>query len=123
LIDPTDIAVVLVGWNDALQLKTAARYGEELGAILDGLRQRNPDAHLAVVGPPVFGAFAALPQPLRSALGSHARGLTRVAARVAAERRVPYVEGFDGVHVAVDGFHPDAAGYAGLAERVAGALG
>ncbi|HEX7834736.1 MAG TPA: SGNH/GDSL hydrolase family protein [Pseudolysinimonas sp.] len=123
LTEPADIAVVLVGWNDALQLKSAARYGEHLGALLDGLRDRNPGARLVVVGPPVFGAFVTLPQPLRAVLGSHARGIAKVAARVAAARGIPLVPGFDGVHVGADGFHPDATGYAGLADRVAAALG
>ena len=123
LTEPADIAVVLVGWNDALQLKSAARFGEHLGALLDGLRDRNPEGRLVVVGPPAFADFAALPQPLRAALGSHARGIGRVGTRVAAERHVPVVAGFDGVHVATDGFHPDATGYAGIADRVAAALG
>jgi lysophospholipase L1-like esterase len=122
LIEPSDIAVVLVGWNDALQLRSASAFGEHLGAVVDALRERNPDAQLVVVGPPAFGRFVALPRPLRAALGSHARGLARVAARIARERRVSLVPGFDGVHVASDGFHPDATGYAGLAERVAAAL-
>jgi lysophospholipase L1-like esterase len=122
LTDPADIAVVLVGWNDALQLKPAAGFGESLGALLDGLRDRNPDARLVVVGPPSFADFAALPQPLRSALGSHARGLERVARRTAAAHGALFVPGFDGVHVASDGFHPDATGYAQLAERVDAAM-
>ena len=71
----------------------------------------------------MFSDFAVLPQPLRSALGAHARGLARVAARVAREHGALFVPGFDGRSVASDGFHPDAMGYAGLAERVATALG
>jgi lysophospholipase L1-like esterase len=118
LNEPADIAVVLVGWNDALQLRPAAEFGENLGALLDALRTRNPDARLVVVAPPAFGRFAAMPQPLRFALGAHARGLARVAARVAEEHGATLVPGFDGVHVADDRFHPDAAGYAGLADGV-----
>jgi lysophospholipase L1-like esterase len=121
--DPADVAVVLVGWNDALRLRAAAAYGVDLGALLDALRTRNPDARLVVVGPPAFGDFAALPQPLRFALGAHARGLARVAGRVASAHGALFVPGFDGRSVASDGFHPDAAGYAALAERVAAALG
>ena len=123
LSDPADIAVVLVGWNDALRLRPAAEFRENLGAVLDALVKRNPDAQVVVVGPPVFSDFAAMPQPLRSALGAHARGLGRVAARVAADYRAIVVPGFDGVHVASDRFHPDAEGYAGIAESVAARLG
>jgi lysophospholipase L1-like esterase len=118
LNDPADVAVVLVGWNDALQLRPAAEFGENLDALLDALRKRNPDARLVVVAPPAFGRFASMPQPLRFALGAHARGLARVAARAAAERGAILVPGFDGVHVAADRFHPDAAGYAGMADGI-----
>jgi lysophospholipase L1-like esterase len=121
--DPADIAVVLVGWNDALRLRSAAAYAEDLTALLAALRTRNPRARLVVVGPPVFGDLAVLPQPLRFALGAHARGLARVAVRVAHEQGALFVPGFDGRSVASDGFHPDATGYATLAERVHAALG
>jgi lysophospholipase L1-like esterase len=121
--DPADIAVVLVGWNDALRLRPAAAYAEDLTALLAALRTRNPRGRLVVVGPPVFGDFAVLPQPLRFALGAHARGLARAAVRVAREQGALFVPGFDGRLVASDGFHPDATGYATLAERVQAALG
>ncbi len=118
---PAGFAIVLVGWNDALRLRPAASYARDLGAILAALRARNPGAGVIVVGPPAFGDFAVLPQPLRAALGSQARGLARVAERVAAEHRALFVAGFDGASVATDGFHPDAAGYAAIAERVVAA--
>jgi len=120
--DPADVAVVLVGWNDALHLRSAGAYAGDLGALMAALGSRNPRARLVVVGPPVFGDFAVLPQPLRFALGAHARGLARAAARVAREHGALFVPGFDGRSVASDGFHPDATGYAALAERVASRL-
>ena len=118
LTDPADVAIVLVGWNDAMRLRPAAEFATNLDALLDALRKRNPDARIVVVAPPVFGRFASMPQPLRFALGAHARGLAKVAARVTAERGAILVPGFDGEHVATDRFHPDAAGYAELADRV-----
>ncbi|MGN6501882.1 MAG: hypothetical protein ACTHKX_03125, partial [Pseudolysinimonas sp.] len=91
-------------------------------ALHHGVRAPHPGAHLAQVAPPRFGRFAVFPQPLRWALGVHAEGLTRAAQRLAAERGIPLVRGFDGEHVAADRFHPDADGYAGLAADVAAAL-
>jgi lysophospholipase L1-like esterase len=122
LADPADIAVVLVGWNDALQLRPASEFAEGLDALLDALRKRNPDAQLVIVAPPAFSDFAAMPQPLRFALGAHARGLAKVAARIAAEHGAALVPGFDGVNVSSDRFHPDAAGYAVIAEAIADRL-
>jgi len=119
---PADVVVLLVGWNDALQLRAAATFGRDTGALLDGLRTQHPDARIVLVAPPRFRDFAVLPQPLRAALGAHVSGLTRTAARIAGARGVALVPGFDGVHVAGDRFHPDATGYAELAARIVSAL-
>jgi lysophospholipase L1-like esterase len=119
---PADVVVVLVGWNDALRMRSAAAYAADLAALLASLGGRNREARLVVVGPPAFGDFAVLPQPLRFALGAHARGLARAAARVARAGGASFVPGFDGRSVASDRFHPDADGYAALAERVAAAV-
>jgi lysophospholipase L1-like esterase len=100
--EPADLIVLLVGWNDALQMRSAVAFGADLAALLDALRRQNPDARLA--------------------LGAHVAGLTRVAERVAAERGVALVPGFDGVNVASDRFHPDATGYGLLADAVIAAL-
>lgn len=118
-----DLIVLLVGWNDALQLRSARAFGEDLAALLDGLRLKNPDARLVVVATPRFGDFAVYPQPLRAVLGAQVAGLTRAAERVTASKGAILVPGFDGVHVASDRFHPDASGYAELAEAIVAALG
>ncbi|HEV7741117.1 MAG TPA: SGNH/GDSL hydrolase family protein [Pseudolysinimonas sp.] len=122
LADPHDLIVVLVGWNDALQMRSARAFGADLSALLKALRQRNPEARMVVVAAPRFGGFAVYPQPLRIVIGAHVAGLTRVGARVAAAQGAVFVPGFDGVHVASDGFHPDAEGYGELADTIVAAL-
>lgn len=122
LATPSDLMVVLVGWNDALQLRSPRAFAASTGALLDALRTGNPDARIVLVATPQFGRFAVYPQPLRAVLGAQVAGLTRAAARVAAARGIPLVEGFDGVHVSDDRFHPDATGYAELADAIAAAL-
>lgn len=117
-----DLAVVLVGWNDALRLRSGGEFARSLGVLLERLNAGSPDARLAVVAPPEFAHFAVLPNPLRWALGFHARGLTRMSARVAREHRAVSAPGFDGGAVASDGFHPSALGYQQLAEGIALAL-
>ena len=116
---PTDVAVLVVGWNDAMKLRSPRAFARDLGALIDRLRSASPDARIVVVAPPAFGDFAVLPQPLRSALGSAARGLSRVAARVCAQHGALLAPGFDGRSVASDGFHPDGPGYGRMAEGVA----
>lgn len=117
-----DIAVVLVGWNDALRLRPGGEFSRSLSALLDRLHVGSPDARLAVVAPPEFAHFAVLPRPLRSALGFHARGLTRTSARVARDHDAVSAPGFDGHALASDGFHPNGSGYQRLAEGIAAAL-
>lgn len=119
---PADVAVLLVGWNDAMRLRSPRAFGRDLGTLIDRLRAASPEGRVVVVAPPTFRSFAVLPQPLRMALGAHATNLARVAERVAAEKGVVLAPGFDGVSVAADRFHPDAAGYAGLAKGVAATL-
>ena len=117
-----DLGVVLVGWNDALRLRPGREFSRALGQVLDRLHAASPEARLIVVAPPVFDRFAALPNPLRWALGRHARGLTRRAGQVARAHSAAQAPGFDGRSVASDRFHPDAAGYRALAEGIADAM-
>lgn len=119
---PADVAVLMVGWNDAMKLRSSRAFARDLGTLIDRLRAASPDGRIVVVAPPNFSAFTALPQPLRRALGSHAAGLARVSARVAAGRDVEIAPGFDGRSVASDGFHPDRGGYASIAAGIAGVL-
>jgi len=119
---PADVAVLLVGWNDAMKLRSGRAFARDLAALIERLKAASPKGRVVVVGAPVFGDFAVLPQPLRMALGAHAAGLTRIAERVADEHEVDFAPGFDGKSVASDGFHPDGEGYAGMATAVARAL-
>ena len=115
---PADVLVLLVGWNDAMQVRSGAAFERALTALVAGARA----ARIVVVAPPAFGGYAALPRPLRSALGAIAAGLTRRATRVAAAHHALLVPGFDGADVARDGFHPDAVGYDAMAQAIARAL-
>jgi len=119
---PADVAVLLVGWNDAMKLRSGRAYARDLAALIERLKAASPQGRVVVVAPPVFGDFAVLPQPLRMALGAHAAGLTKIAERVADEHEVDFAPGFDGKSVASDGFHPDGEGYAGMSAAIARAL-
>ncbi len=114
-----DVAVVLVGWNDAMALRSPRAFEHDLTAILDRI-----DADMeVVVAPPRFDLFPVLPRPLRPALGSAAAGLGRRTEAVACADGATVVAGVRGDSVGEDLFHPDATGYADLAGRIADALG
>jgi lysophospholipase L1-like esterase len=119
---PADVAVLMVGWNDAMKLRSGRAFARDLGSLIDRLTAASPKGRIVVVGPPSFAGFAVLPQPLRLALGAHAAGLARVAARVADEHEVDFAPGFDGRSVSSDGFHPDKGGYTSIAAAIAATL-
>jgi lysophospholipase L1-like esterase len=119
---PADVAVLLVGWNDAMKLRSPRGFARDLALLVDKLVAASPKGRVVVVGPPAFADFAVLPHPLRGVLGGHAAELGRVAARIADERGVDFAPGFDGRSVASDRFHPDRAGYRTMAAGVAAAL-
>lgn len=119
---PADLAVLVVGWNDAMRLRSPKAFARDLNALLDRLRAASPVGRIVIVAPPAFGDFAVLPEPLRSALRDAAAGIAEVCARVAAERRVTLAPGFDGRSVSSDRFHPDGEGYAAMAEEIVVAL-
>jgi lysophospholipase L1-like esterase len=120
-----DLAVVLVGWNDALQLRSHRALARDLSALLDRLHDGSPAARLIVIAPPEFSVFTILPQPLRWALGRHTRGLTQASTRVAKAHDAALAPGFtphpDGHELAADRFHPNGVGYQRLAEGVVAA--
>lgn len=115
---PADVAVLMVGWNDAMKLRSGRAFARDLGALIDRLVAASPKGRVVVVAPPAFADFAVMPQPLRAALGAHASGLSRIAERLADEHEVDFAPGFDGASVASDGFHPDGPGYASIAAGI-----
>lgn len=119
---PADVAVLVVGWNDAMRLRSEHAFARDLDQLFRRLRAASPGGRIVLVAPPEFSRFAVLPRPLRTALAAHAAGLARVSARVAARHGALLAPGFDGASVAPDRFHPDAAGYAAMAAGIARSL-
>jgi lysophospholipase L1-like esterase len=116
---PADVLVLMVGWNDALRLRSPRAFAEALDALLGAATASTA----VVVGPPAFEDYTAIPQPSRAAFGASADGIRRRSAAIAHAHGAVWVPGFDGAHVARDRFHPDAAGYDAMAEVIAQALG
>lgn len=120
-----DAAVLLAGVNDVLHRSSPAKWGEDLGAVLDGLNERA--GRVAMTGVPPFESFPSLPGALRRYLAQRAEALDEVSRPICAERGVRWIASADAVPVgpeffARDRFHPSASGYRRWAGIVAGDL-
>jgi lysophospholipase L1-like esterase len=123
-----DLAVLMVGVNDALKFTSRRTWRARIDQLIDELaKHMRPGGQVVLAGLPDLGRFGTFPQPLRTVLGWHARALNRdlktIAERSAgviylAMPPVSWPELF-----AEDRFHPNAAAYRVLAAYFADALG
>lgn len=123
---PHDLAVVVLGVNDTLRLRTARTWRRDVTRVIDALAATAaPGARTVLAGVPDLAGFPALPTPLSAVLGAHARHLDAVLARLASRRgdvlHVPVPAAGDQAYAA-DGFHPGVDGYARWAEHLAAAV-
>jgi len=123
-----DVAVVVLGVNDSLRLRSRRAWREQVGRLLDDLAPHlAPGGRVVLTGVPDLGAFPSLPQPLRAVLGWRARALDRQLLRLAGGRSgVQHVPGppLTGPEMfSVDAFHPNADSYARWAAHLAGVIG
>jgi lysophospholipase L1-like esterase len=113
-----DLAVLLVGSNDATHASVPSRVGHDVGAAVRRLLAGNTPV---VVGTcPDMGAPPAIDQPMRAILGAFGRriaaaeaGSVRAAGGVAVDLAQLTGPSFRADHAdfASDAFHPSAAGY------------
>ena len=116
--DKPDVAVVLIGANDATALRAPEESAEHLGAAVRRLREAGVEV---VVGTcPDLGAIRSVAQPLRQVAGLLGRRMARAQARAvtAAGGVVVDLGGETGAvfradagTLCYDGFHPSADGY------------
>ena len=121
-----DFVIVSMGVNDVTGLTTTTEFGENMHAVLRGIRLRYPRAGIAVAGLPPLGMFPLLPQPLRAYLGMRARTLSTILSKVvdlhAGVTVVPIAMDFSPDGLSDDGFHPSPAGYREFGSAMAAAL-
>ncbi len=113
-----DVAVVALGVNDTLRLRSPGRWTSDLRRLIDLLRERCGPVPIMLAAVPPMGVFPGLPQPLRGVLGLRAAVLDRAAARLAAQMdavrhvSVPLPPGAVDDFFCADRFHPSPYGYA-----------
>lgn len=118
----TDLVVLALGVNDAVNWVSPERWARDLRALLDELDRRLDSPRVVVAGVPPLNRFPQIPAPLGTVLGWRSRALDGAArAMVAGRPRAVYapfdMEGGQG-RFASDGFHPSPAGYATWAEHL-----
>lgn len=113
-----DVAVVALGVNDTLRLRSPRRWTSDLRVLIGLLRERCGPVPIILAAVPPMGVFPGLPQPLRGVLGLRAAVLDRAAARLAREMdavahvSVPLPPGAVDDFFCADRFHPSPYGYA-----------
>lgn len=118
-----DVAVTSLGVNDVTSLVGRAEFRKGQAQLRDLLRSKFGVRRLLVSGLPPMHGFPALPQPLRSHLGSRAtqfnNDLKTDVAQDAAARFIDVRFTENTSLMASDGFHPGSAVYSEWADRIA----
>lgn len=105
-----DLYVISVGVNDVTRRVAPGAFGRNVAGIHERLREKAPTSAFLFAGVPPLERFPALPAPLNSLLGAHARDLQQAAADALAGRPRTYCHFFPATlppgDFARDGFHP-----------------
>lgn len=121
--EAADVAVVLSGVNDVIELVPARRAVRQRATLADWLLGEGRAGHVVFAPLPPVHRFPLLPEPLRRVLGADARRHDDAMARWAAGRRdvthigIPLELGPE--HMADDGFHPGEPVYRHCGEALA----
>src|SRR6266542_1648381 len=107
IVDPLDLAVIIVGANDVTHRVKPAESVRHLGEVVQALRAAG--AEVVVATCPDLGTIRPLAQPLRYVAGGRTVSLGDLLGPLFAERMELFSE---------DQFHPSAQGYAHAADAI-----
>jgi lysophospholipase L1-like esterase len=120
---PADVAVVLTGVNDVIELVPTRRAVQQRTELADWLLAEGRTRHVVFAPLPPVHRFPLLPEPLRRVMGADARRHDQALAQWAATRRdVSHLEialDLGPEHMAEDGFHPGEPVYRICGEALA----
>ena len=120
---PADVAVVLSGVNDVIELVPTRRAVQQRTELADWLLAEGRARHVVFAPLPPVHRFPLLPEPLRRVMGADARRHDAALARWAATRHdVTHIEiplDLGPEHMAEDGFHPGEPVYRICGEALA----
>ncbi len=123
VLAPADVAVVLSGVNDVIDLVPTRRAVQQRAELTDWLLADGRAGHVVFAPLPPVHRFPLLPEPLRRVMGDDARRHDDALARWAATRRdVSHIQiAFDlsPEAMAEDGFHPGEPVYRACGEALA----
>jgi lysophospholipase L1-like esterase len=120
---PANVAVVLSGVNDVIELVPTRRAVQQRAELADWLLAEGRARHVVFAPLPPVHRFPLLPEPLRRVMGADARRHDAALARWAAARHsVSHIEiplDLRPEHMAEDGFHPGEPVYRVCGEALA----
>lgn len=118
-----DIAIVLTGVNDVIDLIPPRRAVEHRAALADWLLADGRARHVLYAALPPINQFPLLPQPLRHVMGEDARRHDQAMARWAAPlpnvHHVPIALQLSPAAMSRDGFHPGEPIYRACGDAIA----
>lgn len=116
--DQFDVAVLVLGVNDAVRLRSLRAWLAQHRALRHKLVSQYGVQHIVVLGVPPLSAFPALTPLLRWILGAHAARMDKaLATALREEQGTTYLKidlPLTAQAMARDGFHPNAQSYAML---------
>lgn len=125
LLSPQEIhlAVIALGVNDTLKMRSTSRWRSDLIALITALRARVGDCPVLLAGVPPMQHFPALPSPLNKFLGWRARLLDEAAVSLTSQIESVQHAPMPSLNIrdffCEDGFHPSAIGYKVWANHLA----
>ena len=118
-----DVAVVVSGVNDIIDLVPSRRAVQQRAELADWLLAEGRALHVVFAPLPPVHRFPLLPEPLRRVMGNDARRHDEALARWAATRsdvsHTPIHFDLGPQHMAEDGFHPGEPVYRACGESLA----